>query len=77
MYPSWRYHKKEEPKLIHSEKEEHHEWLDNPGKFLPEDHVEHVPSKLSVKEAEQIAEAADLSPSLDEELGKVKRKGKK
>ena len=36
------------------------------------------PAKLSVKEAEQIAEVADLSPSLDEEIGKAKpKKGKK
>ena len=41
-YPKYVYHKKEGAKLIHSEKEEHEEWLDNPGMHLPESHVEHV-----------------------------------
>ena len=42
-YPKYVYHKKEGAKLIHSEKEEHEDWLDNPGMHLPESHVEHVP----------------------------------
>lgn len=33
IYPTWRYHKELEPKIIHSEAEEHDEWLDSPAKF--------------------------------------------
>jgi hypothetical protein len=78
-YPKDVYHKTLGKKTIHSESEEHEEWLENPGMFLPADHFEHVPlvpKKLSVKEAVQISE--EFSPSLDEEIGKVKpKKGKK
>jgi hypothetical protein len=80
MYPKDVYHKTLGKKTIHSEAEEHEEWLENPGMFLPEDHFEYVKpiKKLSVKEAEKIADAVELSPSLDEEIGKAKpKKGKK
>ncbi len=33
MYPSWRYHRTEEPKLIHSASEEAEGWEDSPAKF--------------------------------------------
>jgi len=75
MYPKDVYHKTLGKKEIHSEAEEHEDWLDNPGMFLPEDHFEYVKpiyKNLSVKEAEEIA----VSASLDEELGKVKPKKK-
>jgi hypothetical protein len=77
-YPKDVYHKELGKKTIFSEAEEHEDWLDNPGMFLPEDHFEYVPpvlKKLSVKEAEQIAD--QVSESLDHELGKVKPSKKK
>lgn len=33
MYPSWRYHRTEDPKLIHSAAEEAEGWEDTPAKF--------------------------------------------
>jgi len=33
IYPSWRYHKNLEPKLIQSKDEENSEWRDSPAAF--------------------------------------------
>lgn len=67
VYPSWRYHKELEPKLIHSADEEMKDWVDSPALLQVEVKEEIKPE---VKEV--------LSESLDEEIGKVKvKKGKK
>ncbi len=43
VYPSWRYHKTEEPKIIKSEKEEHKDWKHSPADFK-EDEPSHEPT---------------------------------
>ncbi len=81
MYPSFRYHKTEEPKLIESSKEEHKDWLHNPGMFLHEDHPDYVKKQEikideKAKEEHQKPEAQE-APIQSEEIKEVKPKKKK
>ena len=60
-YPSWRYHKSEEAKIIHSEDQEHPEWKDSPAHF---------------EEKEELAEKS-IEESKDEEAPVKSEKNKK
>lgn len=61
-YPSWRYHKSEEPKVIHSEDQEHPDWKHSPACFEEKEELS--------KESEEIQE-------IKEEVKEVKTKKKK
>lgn len=58
-YPSWRYHEKEEPKIIHSKDEEHKDWKDSPAYFE--------------KQADEQAPAEDEKPEVKEVKPKKKK----
>ena len=77
MYPSWRYHKTEEAKIIHTKAEEHPEWKDSPAHFAEE---QPQPSNEAVEvmpepeeSAAKITEVGPLEKIIDHRKPKKKK----
>lgn len=57
IYPTWRYHKNEEPKIIKSEQEEHPDWKDSPAHFEKDE-----PSDEPSSAGDEILEDLKIKP---------------
>lgn len=74
IYPSWRYHKTLEPKLIHSEEQEEKGWSDVPFEQKEEVKLEKAqPASEAQEEAQESEAVIDESKEEFQVLKKIKK----